>query len=182
MATSNVAGQRWLSNIHIREFYTLSSYIHAALDWTVIRPNGLAQYTYHPDEAAVANGIIPATYSNPGSSDAMGCVAHYDGAIGYADSDKRGSMSNPCESGVCRIDYNGFVGNRENVRNGRYDFWTASFLLASPEDSARQHVVDLIDFMEDPNTLDGTPMYEWWATQDEMKVTRSSCKTGIKIK
>jgi hypothetical protein len=155
---------------------------HATLDWAVVRPFALAQFAYHPDESGVQSGTYPPTYTNKGSSDEVGCVAQYAGAVGYADSDKKGDSTDPCESGVCRTDYQGYTGNRANIKTGLYDFWGANFVVATAADAAKPEVVDLMAYMEDPSNLDATGKFEWWASQGEMLVDRSSCKFGIKKK
>ncbi len=155
---------------------------HATLDWSVVRPQSLAQIAYAYDESAVTSGVVPRTLTNKGSSDEIECVGSYAGAVGYADSDKKGDLTNPCESGACRVNYQGYIGKRDNIRNGRYDFWGANYVIATNADAAQTHVAALMAYMSNPTNLDATSKYEFWASQDEMKVIRDSCKTGISVK
>jgi hypothetical protein len=109
------------------------------------------------------------------------CVAFYDGAIGYVDADKVMFRSKIAD-GIHQLMYQGVAPSRNDVANGKYNFWAAQqcFLDSTrgcygPEDL---NIIDLIQTKAgDPTFLNvagfGQRAY-FWATQDEMKVTKSS--------
>lgn len=109
------------------------------------------------------------------------CVAFYDGGIGYVDADKV-MFRSKIAKGTHQLMYGGAAPSRNDVANGKYNFWAAQqcFLDSTqgcygPEDL---NIIDLIQTKAgDPTFLDvagfGQRAY-FWATQDEMKVTKSS--------
>jgi hypothetical protein len=152
---------------------------HATMDWHVVNPFGMAQLAKHPDEVGDSTKIVQ-TYTNKGSSDEAGCIAYFPGAIGYLDADKNGPDT--CAGGVCRTLYQGVTASRDAIRKGLYDFEAANWVVANNTDAAANEVQDLMAYMADPSNLDLTDQAGFWASQDEMQVTRSTCKSGIILK
>lgn len=109
------------------------------------------------------------------------CVAYYDGAIGYVDADKvmfRSKIAN----GIHQLMYQGVAPSRQDVTNGKYNFWAAQkcFLDTTKTcyGSQDQNILNLImtkagesQFLDFTNF--GQRAY-FWATQDEMKVEKTS--------
>lgn len=120
----------------------------------------------------------PVTYFYDGSSDIMNGIQNNGGfadgaAVGYADSDKISSITTPPATGYTnckRMTYQGVVGDRKNIVNGQYDFWSAQWLFESNDDPQpiQDLVADLADFASDPAHIP-TANSNWWAAQDEMK-------------
>jgi hypothetical protein len=55
-------------------------------------------------------------------------------------------------------------------------------MLTSHADGGREDVNALMDYMSNPDSMNASSIHEWWACQDEMKVTRDDCKSGIRRK
>lgn len=128
-------------------------------------------------------GASPVIYFYDGSSDMMNGIqrnaGYADGAaVGYADSDKISDITTPPTSGYTncvRMNYMGEVGNRSNIVNGLYDFWSAQWLFESDEDpqDIQDLVEDLAEFASDPANIPSANS-NWWAAQDEMKWEKST--------
>lgn len=141
-------------------------------------------------------------YFNKGSSDMMKCVGGkaqgcddssctdgYDGseveycngygAVGYADSDKCcGSVDDgvPCDckdGKVKRVAYMGAKGDRANIVNGVYDFWSAQHVYTLKTDPDFTLADDLMDYASIPSNIP-SDRANWWAAQDEMKVEKAT--------
>lgn len=137
------------------------------------------------------SGWAPLTYFNKGSSDMMRCIGGgcgtanpswtgY-GAIGYADSDKCcgdvvGVAACGCKGGfVKRVEYQGHIGDRENIKMGKYAFWAAQHIYQDSTDA--QELKDLssalMTYAADPANIP-TDRADWWAAQGEMKVKKTT--------
>jgi len=107
------------------------------------------------------------------------CVAYYDGGIGYVDADKvmyRSKIAN----GIHQLMYQGAAPSRNDVANGKYNFWAAQqCFLDSTAGCYGTEDLNIIDLIQkkagDPSFLTtagfGQRAY-FWATQDEMEVTK----------
>ena len=107
------------------------------------------------------------------------CVAYYDGAIGYVDADKVMFRSKIAD-GVHQLMYQGVAPSRNDVANGKYNFWAAQkcFLDSEAGCYGTQELSILNQIMTkagDPAFLEfagfGQRAY-FWATQDEMQVNK----------
>lgn len=101
------------------------------------------------------------------------------GAIGYADSDKClsgtvGVATGDCKGGIVkRVEYQGHIGDRENIKNGKYAFWAAQHIY---QDSADAQVLKdlssaLMTYAAVPANIPASRS-DWWAAQSEMKVKK----------
>lgn len=162
---------------------------HATLDAAVMRGDyNLMSTEALPGSAPVIANLKPVTYFNDGSSDEMRCVGggtidSYDGigAVGYADADKvvmdpvSGEYHNASKYGDVKLmTWQGEAAVKNNIINGKYDFWSAQWLYAAPDESTEvQALIDaLADFASDATNLALTGKDEYWAAQDEMMVEK----------
>lgn len=107
------------------------------------------------------------------------CVAYYDGGIGYVDADKVMFRSKIAD-GTHQLMYQGVAPSRNDVANGKYNFWAAQqcFLDSAAGCYGTQDLNILTQIM----TQAGNPTYlnyagfgqraYFWATQDEMSVSK----------
>ena len=173
---------------------------HATLDAAVMRGDySLLINQKDATDALVMLGLAPYVYFNDGSSDEMRCVgggtiAGYDGigAVGYADADKvvmdpaTGEYHNAAKYGdVKTMTWNGEEPIKSNIVNGKYDFWSAQWLYASPADSGTTGIGPMVNalaaFAEDAANL---PLDKaaYWSSQGEMKVDKATDFTFPKFK
>jgi hypothetical protein len=165
---------------------------HATLDAAVLR----GDYPLLTQEITGIPGL-PTVYFNDGSSDEMRCVgggtiSGYDGigAVGYADADKvimdggTGEYHDPTKYGDIKLmTWMGEEAVKENIINGKYDFWSAQWLYASKsEDTAVLDMIDdLVAFASDPANLPSSKA-DYWSAQDEMMVEKVTDFTYPKFK
>jgi len=163
---------------------------HATLQAGVLRND-----TVMPTTQNINPMFLPVTYFNKGSSDMMRCVGGgctgwlgY-GAVGYADSDKCcddtvGVVTCPCKDGmVKRVEYQGYIGDRNNIKNGFYAFWAAQHIYQDSADT--QDLKDLssalMTYAADPANIP-VSRADWWAAQGEMKVEKATDFTMPTVK
>ena len=159
---------------------------HATLDAGVLRGD-----IPMPTTENTVPFFVPVTYFNKGSSDMMRCVGggcsgwNGYGAVGYADSDKccgakddNGNIINPCackDGMVKRVEYQGYIGDRENIKMGKYAFWAAQHIYQDSTDA--QDLKDLssalMTYAADPLNIPAKRA-DWWAAQGEMKVKKAT--------
>lgn len=155
---------------------------HATLEAGVLRGD-----INMPMTENLGSPFAPATYFNKGSSDMMRCVGGgctgWDGygAIGYADSDKCcggvvGVATCDCKGGlVKRVEYQGHIGSRKNIKNGKYAFWAAQHIYQDSADA--QELKDLssalMGYAAVPANIPASRA-DWWAAQGEMKVKKAT--------
>ncbi|MCK5233016.1 MAG: hypothetical protein KAR13_22275, partial [Desulfobulbaceae bacterium] len=153
---------------------------HATLEAGVLRGD-----INMPMTENLGSPFAPTTYFNKGSSDMMRCVGGgctgWDGygAIGYADSDKCcgdvvGVDTCACKDGfVKRVEYQGHIGDRKNIKDGKYAFWAAQHIYQDSADA--QELKDLssalMTYAAIPANIPASRA-DWWAAQDEMKVKK----------
>ena len=153
---------------------------HATLEAGVLRGD-----INMPTTENLGSPFAPATYFNKGSSDMMRCVGGgctgWDGfgAIGYADSDKClggtvGVATGDCKGGIVkRVEYQGHIGDRKNIKMGKYAFWAAQHIYQDSADA--QELKDLssalMTYAAVPANIPASRA-DWWAAQDEMKVKK----------
>lgn len=132
-----------------------------------------------PGSFPVSQGWTPVTYFNKGSSDMMRCIQSVGaGAVGYADSDKNGAAADGSEGDyqtVKRLTYMGADGNRANVVNGVYDFWSSQWLYYhNAENAAVTDVIEkLCEYAADPTKIPASKA-GFWAAEDEMRVQKAT--------
>jgi ABC-type phosphate transport system substrate-binding protein len=142
---------------------------HATLDKSVM---------YSPLWGSNTNGTesLPAsatsgagTVFNVDTGTELGCVANYDGGIGYADADSS-------QLGTTRLKYNGVAPKRSNLRNGLYDtFYTYQHLFenagntSSAQKALRTTMLNYVNIHAFPATK-----ADFWATAAEMNWGKST--------
>ena len=168
---------------------------HATLDAGVMRGDySLMDTEALPGSFPVFMNLQPVTYFNDGSSDEMRCVGggsidNYDGigAVGYADSDKvvmdpsTGEYHASKYGDVKLMTYMGEEAIKRNIVNGKYDFWSAQWLYSNETGATKALIDALVVFASDPSNLPGSKA-DYWASQTEMNVEKSSDYTWPKFK
>jgi hypothetical protein len=134
---------------------------HATLDKSIM-------YGINWGSTTQASQILPASATagagsvfNVDTSTELGCVANYDGGVGYADADAS-------QAGTTKLKYNGVAAKRTNVRNGLYDtFYSFQHLYendadtTTAQDTARNMMLKYV-------SVHALPKAEYWATAGEM--------------
>jgi hypothetical protein len=136
---------------------------HATLDKSVMFGAGWGNVTNSsqslPTSATSGNGTV----FNVDTGTELGCVANYDGGIGYADADAS-------QAGTTRLKYNGVAAKRSNLRNGLYDtFYTYQHLFenagntSSAQKTLRTTMLNYVNVHAFP-----AAKADFWATAAEM--------------
>lgn len=147
---------------------------HATLDAAVIR--GVTAIMYNeqlPGSTNVTDGTYPVTYFNEESGDMINCVKGQSGAVGYADAD---TCTGTCltSNGIIAPTFQGVVANRNTIKNGQYDFWSAQWLYARTSDTTLSGLTAKLEtFGSDPDNLPPSKA-TYWASQNEMKWWKST--------
>lgn len=165
---------------------------HSTLDVGVMRGEAkLPTAENNPLTASYDSSMVP-TYFNDGSGDeayclntngaAAGLPSGTYSAIGYMDADMAvGSETGSSYPNVKRLTYMGASAEKDNIKNGVYDFWSIQNLYWSK--SLGSDMTSLINALVG---FAGTSSYmttdrfgataNYWCTSDEMKVTKDTDK------
>ncbi len=168
---------------------------HATLDAAVMRGDYAMVTTQAlPGSLPVLFKQQPVTYFNDGSSDLMRCVGGADndvvggdyegyspiGAVGYADADK---VEMDAETGeyhgsygdVKLMTWQGEAAVKNNIVNGKYDFWSAQWLYYKETNETLVALLEALNtFASDADTLALTGKDTYWAAQEEMMVEKAT--------
>lgn len=150
---------------------------HATLD-AIFGP-GLVSSERDTGNILFRRGQAPAIYFNKGSSDMMRCIeqcappegGQVHGAIGYADADKNVDGDFPTVSLMPLSGVNP-LSSKHYVTNGIYTFWSAQNLYYDTTDDPA--IVSLIQSLNAYASSAANLTNQYWATQDEMNVTKAS--------
>jgi ABC-type phosphate transport system substrate-binding protein len=176
---------------------------HQTLINTVFRGDALVKNTTVYNPSRYEKGQYVWHYKS--SSDlTRDCVAYYAGGIGYVDADKamdtskikktqsrEGAYNNTVgkeetdfvmQDGIHQLMYQGVAPSRNDVANGKYNFWAAQQCFV--DTSLNCHSTESADILDLIMTEAGDPTYltfdqfgqraYFWATQDEMKVEKTN--------
>lgn len=136
---------------------------HATLDKSVMYSTLWGNVT-NPAQLLPASATSGSgTVFNVDTGTELGCVANYDGGIGYADADSN-------QAGTTRLKYNGVAAKRSNLRNGLYDtFYTYQHLFentantSAAQKTLRTTMLNYVNVHPFP-----TAKADFWATAAEM--------------
>jgi hypothetical protein len=136
---------------------------HANLDKDIIYSNLWGSNTQSSQTIPASATSGTGSVFNVDSSAELGCVAKYDGGVGYADADAS-------QTGTSRMKYNGVAAKRTNLRNGLYDtFYSFQHLYendadtTAAQDTARNTMLKYVTIHAFPSSK-----AEYWATAKEM--------------
>ena len=125
-------------------------------------------------------GVGPAIYFSDSTGNMMYCIANDSHAVGYADSDRT-------DGGVTQLSYQGETGNRANIKEGKYDYWSSQELYWPPvgtrgmDATTNTQIGNLVTYaataanLPTGGVIGGTTFPNettWWAVSGEMQVTK----------
>lgn len=152
---------------------------HATLDWAVMRGNN----AWGTGMLTAQQAGPPIAWFNDGSSDMMRCIngattVSTTYAIGYADADQLAGTKN--YPNVHALKYQGVEPRRWTIRNGTYSFWSSQQMYEDPLEPnyavTNPVIAKLVAFASAPANMPATKA-DYWATAEEMKVTKTSDNT-----